>query len=116
MAPVQEGALRADAALTQHLALLWVQRAQQPILARLRGLTGCHTRLVYGVAGTQEGCRDTMGTGLGSDPRKSEQGPQSIICASQRVQRGLWHFLPSLDQEAARYKPWPKSNFPPSCK
>lgn len=77
VAPVQDGAFRADAALAQHLALLWVQRAQQPILARLRGLTGCHTRLVYGVAGAQEGCRGTVGTRPGSDPRQSEEGPQS---------------------------------------
>lgn len=51
VAPVQEGALGADTALAQHLALLWVQRAQQPILARLGGLAGCHTCLVNGVAG-----------------------------------------------------------------
>ena len=40
VAPVQDGALGADAALAQHLALLWVQRAQHPILACLSGLTG----------------------------------------------------------------------------
>lgn len=89
VAPVQDGALRADTALAQHLALLWVQRAQQPILARLRGLAGCHTRLVYGVAGAQEGCRGTVGTRPGSDPRQSEEGPQSIICASAESAEGF---------------------------
>lgn len=82
MAPVQDGALRADAALSQHLALLRVQWAQHPILARLGGLAGCHTCLVCGVTGAQEGCRGTAGTRPSSDPRQGEEWAQSIIRAS----------------------------------
>ena len=90
MAPVQDSALRADTALAQHLALLWVQRAQHPILARLGGLTGCHTCLVCGVTGAQEGCRGTAaGTSLSSDPRQGEEGAQSIICASVESAKGF---------------------------
>lgn len=72
VAPVQDGALRADAAFAQHLALLWVQRAQQPILTRLRGFTGRHTGLVYRVAGAQEGCRGTVHSRPSSDPRQGK--------------------------------------------
>lgn len=58
--PVQNGALRAHAALAQHVALLCVQWAQDPILARFRGFTSCHTGLVGRVTGAQEGCRGIM--------------------------------------------------------
>lgn len=57
MAPVQNGALRAHTALTQHLALLLVQGPQYPILACVRGFTSRHTGLVGRVTGAQEGCR-----------------------------------------------------------
>lgn len=76
MTAVQDGALRADAALAQHLALLWVQWAQQSVLARRRRLTGQHTGLVGGVAGAQEGCRGTVGRGQG------EEGPRGTSCDS----------------------------------
>lgn len=75
VAPVQDGALRADTALTQHLALLWVQWSQHPILASLRGLTGCYTCLVYRVTGAEEGCRNRADTRPRSDPRQGEEGP-----------------------------------------
>lgn len=60
VASVQNGALRAHTALTQHLALLWVQGAQYPVLACVRGFTSCHTGLVGRVTGAQEGCRRIM--------------------------------------------------------
>lgn len=89
VAPVQDGALRADAALSQHLALLWVQRAQHPILACLRGLAGCHTCLIRGVTGAQEGCRGTVDPRPSSDPRQGKEGAESIIHASADSAKGF---------------------------
>lgn len=93
VAAVQDGALRADAALAQHLALLWVQRAQHPILTRLGRLAGCHTGLVCGIAGAQEGCR-AVGT------RQGEERAQGTICDSADSAKGF-RCLSPLDQESA---------------
>lgn len=83
VAAVQDGVLRADAALTQHLALLWVQWAQQPILARLGRVTGRHTSLVGGVAGAQEGCRGT------EHSRQGELGARGTSCDSADSAKGF---------------------------
>lgn len=99
VAPVQDGALRADAAFAQHLALLWVQRAQQPILTRLRGFTGRHTGLVYRVAGAQEGCRARCIAGPAQTPGRvrGQGGSEHHLYLSRQCKGVQYHCLFPLD-------------------